>query len=162
MIESIKICWWRLALLLLVCAVIFCGMAGAQTPSCTTTAEDEARVVDTMRQLFVAAKTDDLDRFHKVTATEFYAFDGGKRFDGDGLMSLIKAAHAAGKRYEWKVTEPSVHLACNDAWITYTNRGSIQDETGTKDLMWLESAFLHKEAGGWKIRFLHSTRVPQA
>jgi len=59
-----------------------------------------------------------------------------------------------------EVTEPTVHLACNDAWITYTNRGSVQDETGTKDLMWLESAFLHKEAGEWKIRFLHSTRVP--
>jgi hypothetical protein len=160
MIKSIKVGWCRLALLLLMSAVVFCGMAGAQMPSCTTIAEDEARVLDTMKQLFVAAKTDDLDRFHKVAATEFYAFDGGKRFDGDGLMSLIKAAHAAGKRYEWKVTEPEVHLVCNDAWITYTNRGSIQDETGTKDLMWLESAFLHKEAGVWKIRFLHSTRVP--
>jgi hypothetical protein len=160
MIKSIKVCWWPFALLLLAYAIIFCGMAEAKTPSCTTTAEDEAKVVDTMRQMFVAAKTDDLDRFHKVAATEFYAFDGGKRFDGDELMSLIKAAHAAGKRYEWKVTEPTVHLVCNDAWITYTNRGSIQDETGTKELMWLESAFLHKEAGGWKIRFLHSTRVP--
>jgi hypothetical protein len=160
MIASIRIRRWPLALLLLACAVIFCGMARAQTPSCTTTAQDEAKVIDTMRQLFVAATTDDLDRFHKVAATEFFAFDGGKRFDGDGLMSLIKAAHAAGKQYEWKVTEPTVHLACNDAWITYTNRGSVQDQTGTKDLMWLESAFLHKEAGEWKIRFLHSTRVP--
>ena len=158
--ESIRIRRWHLALPLLASAVIFCGMAGAQTPSCTTPPGDEAKVIDTMRQLFVAAMTDNLDRFRKVTATEFYAFDGGERFDGDGLMSLIKAAHAAGKRYEWKVTEPTVHLACNDAWITYTNRGSVQDETGTKDLMWLESAFLHKEAGEWKIRFLHSTRVP--
>jgi hypothetical protein len=158
--ESAKLTWWRLALLLLVCAVIFCGMAGAQTSSCATTAEDEAKVIDTMKQMFAAAKTDDLDKFHKVTATEFYAFDGGKRFDDDGLMNLIKVAHAAGKRYEWNITEPEVHLVCNDAWITYTNRGSIQDETGTKNLMWLESAFLHKEAGGWKIRFLHSTRVP--
>ena len=160
MIESMKLRGWRLGLLLFLCMVMRSGMASAQTPSCPTNAEDEAKVIDTMGQLFVAAKTDDLDRFHKVTAAEFYAFDGGKRFDGDGLMNLIKTAHAAGKRYEWKVTEPTVHLACNDAWITYTNRGSVQDETGTKDLMWLESAFLHKEAGEWRIRFLHSTRVP--
>jgi hypothetical protein len=160
MIESMRLRWSCPGLLLFVCMVIPCGRASAQTPSCTSSAEDEAKVIDTMGQMFVAAKTDDLDRFHKVTAAEFYAFDGGKRFDGDGLMTLIKAAHAAGKRYEWKVTEPMVHLACNDAWITYTNRGSVQDETGTKDLMWLESAFLHKEAGEWKIRFLHSTRVP--
>jgi Domain of unknown function (DUF4440) len=160
MIESIRVRSRSLALHFWVCAVVFCGVACAQAPSCTTTAEDETKVVDAMRKMFVAATTDDLDRFHKVTAQEFYAFDGGKRFDGDALMSLIKAAHAAGKRYEWKVTEPAVHLVCDDAWITYTNRGSIQDETGTKDLMWLESAFLHKEAGGWRIRFLHSTRVP--
>jgi hypothetical protein len=75
-------------------------------------------------------------------------------------MNLIKAAHDAGKRYEWKVTEPEVHLLCNDAWITYVNRGSLQDESGTKNLSWLESAFLHKEAGVWKIQFFHSTRVP--
>ena len=160
MIESMRTRRWRLGLFLLACAAISCGMAGAQTPSCTTTPDDEAKIIDTMRQSFVAATTDNLDRFHKVATTEFYAFDGGKRFDGDELMSLIKAAHAAGKRYEWKVTEPTVHLACNDAWITYTNRGSVQDQTGTKDLMWLESAFLHKNAGEWKIRFLHSTRVP--
>ncbi len=60
-------------------------------------------------------------------------------------MNLIKAAHAAGKHYEWNVTEPEVHLTCNDAWIAYTNRGSLQDESGTKSLTWLESAFLHKE-----------------
>ena len=139
---------------------ILTGTAYAQV-ACPAQEEDKAKVVETMQQMYVAAAKDDLTGFHNVAAAGFYSFDGGKRFDGDALMNLIKAAHDAGKRYEWKVTEPEVHLMCNDAWITYTNQGSIHDETGTKDLMWLESAFLHKEAGEWKIRFLHSTRVPQ-
>ncbi|HEY6375290.1 MAG TPA: nuclear transport factor 2 family protein [Edaphobacter sp.] len=150
----------RVAGLSLVTMIVFCGPAGASTAVCTTTDEDKVKVVEAMQQMYVAATKDDLDGFHKVAAAEFFAFDGGKRFDGDALMNLIKTAHDAGKRYEWKVTEPEVHLTCNDAWIAYTNRGSLQDESGTKSLTWLESAFLHKEGDVWKIQFFHSTRVP--
>lgn len=35
--------------------------------------------------------------------------------------------HAAGKRYEWNVTEPDVHISGNTAWIAYANKGSITD-----------------------------------
>jgi Domain of unknown function (DUF4440) len=140
--------------------MFFVGAASAYAAPCMTTEEDKGRVVETIRQMYAAAAKDDLDGFHRVTTAEFFAFDGGRRFDGDSLMNLIKTAHDAGKRYEWKVTAPEVHLTCNDAWIAYTNRGSLQDESGTKSLTWLESAFLRKEEGGWKIQFFHSTRVP--
>jgi hypothetical protein len=30
---------------------------------------------------------------------------------GDSIMAFIKAQHAAGKRYEWNVTEPDVHIS---------------------------------------------------
>jgi len=150
---------WRVGVFLF--AMVVCGGAGkAYAAACSTTDEDKARVVEAVRQMYAAATKDDLDGFHKVAAPEFYAFDVGKRFDGDALMNLIKVAHQAGKRYEWNVTEPEVHLGCNDAWIAYTNRGSLQDESGTKSLAWLESAFLRKDASVWKIEFFHSTRVP--
>ena len=77
-------------------------------------------------------------------------------------MALIKAQHAAGKRYEWNVTEPDVHISGNGAWIAYVNKGSITDASGTVNQNWLESAFLEKQAGVWKIVFMHSTRVPAA
>ena len=148
---------WRVAVFLSA-TVVFTVRANAAV--CAATDVDKVKVVEAMRQMYVAATKDDLDGFHKVVTPEFYTFDGGKRFDGDALMNLIKAAHAAGKRYEWNVMEPEVHLGCNDAWITYTNRGSLQDGSGTKSLIWLESAVLRKEEGGWKIQFFHSTRVP--
>jgi ketosteroid isomerase-like protein len=75
-------------------------------------------------------------------------------------MALIKAQHVAGKRYEWKVTEPDVHISGKTAWIAYVNKGSITDASGTVNQTWLESAFLEKQAGTWKIVFMHSTRVP--
>ena len=100
-------------------------------------------------------------KFRAVTTPDFYAFDAGGRFTGDALMDLIKAAHAAGKVYVWTVNEPEVHISGDIAWVTYVNRGSIKDASGIKDVNWLESAVLQKEQGTWRIRFFHSTRVPE-
>ena len=121
---------------------------------------DQRQIVDTISTIFVAARTDDVAKFDSVIASDFYIFDGGTRFNGDTIMGFIKAQHAAGRRYEWNVTEPEVHVSCNTAWIAYTNKGSITDSSGTMNQKWLESAFLEKQAGSWKIVFMHSTRVP--
>ena len=110
--------------------------------------------------MFVAAAQDDLALFRSVTLPEFYAFDVGKRFTGDELMALIKDAHADGKSYVWKVTEPQVYVDGTTAWVTYVNRGSVEDAAGRKDVSWLESAVLRRADGAWRIHFLHSTRVP--
>jgi ketosteroid isomerase-like protein len=121
---------------------------------------DQKQIVDTVNVLFVAARADDVAKFDTVLAPGFYMFDGGARFDGDAIMGLIKAQHAAGRRYEWNITEPDVHITGDTAWIAYVNSGSITDASGTKSQQWLESAFLEKQTGVWKIVFVHSTRVP--
>jgi ketosteroid isomerase-like protein len=123
---------------------------------------DEAQIVDTVNTIFTAARTDDVAKFDTVIASGFYIFDGGARFNGDSIMGLIKAQHLAGKRYEWKVTEPDVHISGKTAWVAYVNKGSITDASGTVSQNWLESAFLQKRAGTWKIVFMHSTRIPTA
>jgi ketosteroid isomerase-like protein len=109
--------------------------------------------------IFTAALLDDTAKFDSVIASDFYIFDGGARFNGDTIMAFIKAQHAAGERYEWNVTEPDVHVIGDTAWIAYVNKGSITDASGTTKQNWLESAFLEKQAGNWKIVFMHSTRV---
>jgi ketosteroid isomerase-like protein len=120
----------------------------------------EQEIINTVSTVFAAAATDDTAKFDSVIAPGFYIFDGGLRFNGDSIMAFIKAQHAAGKHYEWNVTEPDVHISGDTAWIAYVNKGSITDASGTTQLKWLESAFLQKQAGGWKIVFVHSTRVP--
>jgi len=123
---------------------------------------DQTQIVDTVKTVFAAALTDDITLLNTVIVPDFYIYDGGTRFSGDGIMALIKAQHAAGKRFEWNVTEPDVHISGNTAWIAYVNSGSISDASGTTNQKWLESAFLEKQAGVWKIVFMHSTRVPVA
>jgi ketosteroid isomerase-like protein len=127
----------------------------------TPLTSDQRQIVDAVNTIFRAARTDDVVKFNAVTAPDFYIFDGGVRFNGEGVTVLIKAQHAAGKRFEWNVTEPDVHISGNAAWIAYINKGSITDSSGTVDQQWLESAFLRKQEGTWKIVFMHSTRVPK-
>jgi hypothetical protein len=136
------------------------GFANAQTSSAPAPGSDEAAIIAAIETMYVAFTTDDLAKFHSVAAPGFYAFDGGKRFDGDALMQLLKTAHASGKVYIWRVTKPEVTIEGNIAWITYVNEGSLKNASETKNLTWLESAVLRRENGNWRIKFFHSTRVP--
>ena len=141
-------------------ALIFSPNVSTVRAQQTSLTSDQKQVVDTVSTIFTAARADDVAKFDSVIAPGFYIFDVGARFNGDTIMALIKAQHAAGKRYEWNVTEPDVHINGNTAWIAYVNKGSISDASGTVNQNWLESAFLEKQAGTWKIVFMHSTRVP--
>jgi hypothetical protein len=143
-------------------ALIFSTIVSTARAQQKSLTPDQQQVVDTVSTVFTAARADDVAKFDSVIASDFYIFDGGARFNGNSIMALIKAQHAAGKRYEWNVTEPDVHISGNGAWIAYVNKGSIIDASGTVNQNWLESAFLEKQAGAWKIVFMHSTRVPAA
>jgi ketosteroid isomerase-like protein len=124
-------------------------------------ADDEVAIVKTLEQMFSAGQQADVNRFRAVTTKDFYAYDNGKRFDGDGLIDIIKQYQAKGYQYIWSVTAPEVHVGCDAAWVTYVNKGSIRQPDGTMTSMtWLESAVMRWEGNAWKVRFLHSTRVP--
>jgi Domain of unknown function (DUF4440) len=104
----------------------------------------------------------DIAKLDSVIAPDFYIFANGMRFNVDALMAAIKALHAAGERADEHVTEPDIHISGDIAWIAYVNQGSISDGFGTVSQKWLESAFLQKQSGIWKIVFMHNTRVPVA
>jgi ketosteroid isomerase-like protein len=125
------------------------------------TADDRSEVVEAVRVFFNALEAGNNIQFMSVVTPDFYSFEGGTRFSGQEIFSFIRAQHAAGRSYRWNVTEADVHVTGNNAWIAYLNKGSITDSSGTIDQKWLESAFLEKQTDGWKIVFLHSTRVPK-
>jgi hypothetical protein len=143
-------------------ALVFSGNVSTAKAQQRLLTADQTQIVNTVSTIFTAARADDVATFDSVIASDFYIYDGGVRFNGDAIMALIKAQHVAGKRYEWNVTEPDVHISGNTAWIAYVNQGSISDGSGTVSQKWLESAFLQKQSGIWKIVFMHSTRVPVA
>jgi ketosteroid isomerase-like protein len=123
---------------------------------------EQSQIVDTVNTIFTALQTDDAAKFNSVIVPDFYIFDGGRRFNAGEVMAIFKAQYLAGKRYEWNVTEPDIHISGNTAWIAYVNDGSISDASGRVHQRGWESGFLEKQAGTWKILFMHSTRVPTA
>jgi hypothetical protein len=135
-------------------------LACATASSAACPRPDADAVAGTLRAMYAAAQTDDMAAFRDVFAPSFYAFDGGRRFDGMALPDLIKSAHAAGKVYVWTVTKPDVHFSCDTAWIAYVNEGSVGDAAHADPMTWLESANLAYTQGKWRITFFHSTRVP--
>jgi ketosteroid isomerase-like protein len=137
---------------------VYVTAAGAQQKALTG---DQNQIVDRMNAMFTALQKDDAAGLNSILAPDFYMFDGGHRFNGEGVMAQIRTLQDSGKRFEWSVTEPDVHVSGNTAWIAYVNQGSITDASGSVNQQWLESAFLERQTGLWKVRFVHSTRVPK-
>jgi hypothetical protein len=82
---------------ILLIAAILPASASAASSACAGTSADQAQVADAMRTMYAAATTDDLDKFHTVAAPDFYAFDGGRRYDGDALMKMVKSSTTAAR-----------------------------------------------------------------
>jgi len=132
--------------------------------SCKTTDTDKAAVVDALRTFYLGAAGADMAKMHRVTAPNFYAFDGGVQFNRlDDLVKAVKTYQDQGVKFVWSVTRPQVTIHCKEAWITYVNDGSIQmPNSAPTPTQWLESAILEKQGSVWKIVFFHSSRVPPA
>ena len=130
----------RAALILAVGAALAAG--GAQAgPKCARpgAAKDVEAAV---RGWFAAFAREDYAAGYALQAPGFYAYDGGKRFNGTELGELLRTAKAAGSRVEWNLHDLDVHVACDQQPVT-----------------WLESMVLGYADGRWRVEFLHSDRV---
>ena len=65
---------------------------------------------------------------------------------------MTKVAEATGKDYEQM-------LSGDTAWIAYVNKGSSATLPVPPSRIGWNRHFFEKQAGNWKIVFMHSTRV---
>ena len=75
-------------------ALMLCEPVTASEPKLTAA---QSQIVDTVNTIFTAARADDVAKFDSVIASDFYIYDGGVRFNGDGVMAVIQAQHASGQ-----------------------------------------------------------------
>jgi hypothetical protein len=127
-----------------------------------TIGPEQHRVIASVETMFRAAAMDDAGLFDSVTAPGFYLFDAGQRFDGNSILAVLKQLKAAGKQFEWHITEPDVNIEGATGWIAYVDKGSMIEASGSTAMEWLESAFLINRAGQWKLVFMQSTPVAHA
>ena len=120
---------------------------------------ESAAITETIVAMFSALKDDDTAKFRFMIAPGFYAFDNGKQIDGDAVIRMIASAHAKGTKFVWNVTGQDVRIFGDHAWIAYKNVGSIQEAgAALTPMTWLESAYLERNDGSWKIVFFQSSR----
>jgi hypothetical protein len=157
--RRIKVFTQLLILFLMLLSASVRVRAQGEKPQMNSSLESTA-VTETIRAMLNAATSDDMEKFRSLISPGFYAFDNGRRYDGDTLMQTAISAHAKGMKIVWNVTEPDVHIYGDHAWIAYTNVGSIQLTTAAAPtpMTWLESAYLERHNASWKILFLHSSR----
>jgi hypothetical protein len=139
-------------------ALLFAGAAEA-APACAPAGSAPA-VEAAVRAWFDAGRRDDLVGLAKIQAPGFYAYDGGKKYEGPALGELVKGAHASGVTIEWNLHDFDAHVGCDKAWIAWVNTGASGKAGAMAPVTWLESAVFGWRDGAWRMEFLHSARAP--
>ena len=120
---------------------------------------ESTAVIESIVAMFRSLNDDDTGKFRSLIAPGFYAFDNGRQIDGDAVIRIIAVAHAKGTKFIWNVTSQEVRIFGDHAWIAYKNVGAIQENgAALTPMTWLESAYLERKDGSWKIVFLQSSR----
>ncbi|HEX4695752.1 nuclear transport factor 2 family protein [Sphingomonas sp.] len=118
------------------------------------------RPTATVEAMYAAAMAGDKAAMAATLAPDFYAFDGGRRYSASEFVGFIDLLKAMKTTMAWTVTAPDEKIVCDVAWVTWDNRGSATDPTGTRKIEWLESAIERWQDGAWRLVFFHSTQVP--
>jgi len=144
----------RLICALATAVVLAAGPAAAKS---TSAAPDSQKVVADIQAMFDAAAVGDMAAAKARYTPDAYLFDGGGRYDVDGILSVIRDEKQSGRTYVWKVTNADVHFLCNTAWVAYENEGGSTKNGQVTQTVWLESMVLKAQGGHWLIAFVHST-----
>ena len=123
---------------------------------------DAEEIVATIERVFLAIGDNDRNRLEEMLCEDFHAFENGVRMTGRELLETMSRYHAEGRRYRWSVNAPQAEVHGSLGFLAYVNRGSITAAPGREPMpmSWLETVLLRREDSGWRLAFLHSTRMP--
>jgi len=95
----------------------------------------------------------------RLTSSNFYSFDVGRRYTGPELSRVVRQLHERGRVLQWNIGPVDTRFDCNTAWATWENVGAAGEAGSLQPVTWLESAVLRRYQGRWLLEFFHSTRA---
>jgi len=121
---------------------------------------DAKDMIATIERIFTALGDNDHAGLNELLCADFHAFENGVQVDGRQLLDLMNRYYMEGRPYRWSVNSPQVESQGNLGVLVYVNNGSITESAASDPIpmSWLETAVLRREASGWRLVFLHSTR----
>ena len=125
----------------------------------------EQQIIQTMERFFEVLDVDNYEQnlLEEVVTEDFKIFEAGEVMDIERFHAFVTHVDpnvAPLSETSWKLSEFDISLDNDSAHVSYINRGIFKhgDEMTAK-LHWMESAYLVKQANGYRIRFLNSNVI---
>ncbi|HEX2532351.1 MAG TPA: nuclear transport factor 2 family protein [Chitinophagaceae bacterium] len=103
----------------------------------------------------------DPGKLKETTTPDFLLLEHGEVWNLDTLVQRITPLKGRSFKRVNRFSFLRIEQAGSIAWISYRNWADFTVDGRQASRHWLESAVLVRERDGWKIRLLHSTRVPE-
>ena len=140
-------------------------MLGCTVSSINNSQMAEQQVIQTMEHFFEVLDVDNYERklLEEVVTKDFKIFEAGEVMDIERFHAFVTHVDpnvAPLSETSWTLSDFDISLDKGSAHVSYINRGMFKhgDEMTAK-LHWMESAYLIKRTGGYKIKFLNSNVV---
>ena len=143
-------------IVLLLCTTLFRQVSAQSSFSSQETAANQT-VVD----FFEALSSADTSRIRSLTTADFILLENGEVWTIQMLINYMRGINLNDFKRINNLEFIDTDIKGKAAWTAYHNSASITTKGQTTDIHWLESAFLQKQRGAWKIRMLHSTNKPK-
>ena len=120
---------------------------------------EQTSVQQAVIKLFDGIATLDEPMIRQQVTTDFLLLEDGAVWTTDTLMTKLNPLKAVRFSRVNHLDFIQTDVKGNTAWVAYHNTADMTINEAKRAANWLESAFLVKQAGVWKIQFLHSTVV---
>ncbi len=100
-----------------------------------------------------------LEKIMQHCTPDITILEDGVVWNADSIATAFKRMEGVAFKRVNSFNFMQTEVRGNTAWTSYFNQADMQINGTPRQVRWLESAVLVKEAGGWKVKVLHSTVI---
>ncbi|MFD1255792.1 nuclear transport factor 2 family protein [Mucilaginibacter terrae] len=121
------------------------------------TKTEEEKIQATVTEFFDAISALNEAALKAEVTPDFTLVEHGLIWNADSLINNLRPMKGMNVKRINKLDFSKTEQQGNIAWVIYYNTADMRMNDKQRTIKWLESAVLVKQAGLWKIKFLHST-----
>jgi ketosteroid isomerase-like protein len=100
-----------------------------------------------------------LEKIMRHCTPDVTILEDGVVWNADSIATAMKRVQGMDFKRVNSFNFLQTEVRGSTAWTSYYNQADMQINGKARQVRWLESAVLVKEAGGWKVKVLHSTVI---
>lgn len=116
-------------------------------------------VMAALDAFFTSLGAGDRAGFQSSVSEDFTLYEDGSVWGADKIFTVVNDIEPWRRR--WTLSQPRIEIDDGIAAVSYRNTLRAEKDSVVRVKEWLESAVLEKSDDGWRVKFIHSTTVPQ-